>query len=254
MPVRAGSVSRQTSDLAERKPLSLPSVKANWRTAPCATGCKASDNPKLLHHVGFARKVQIGLDGRGAKHHVEAASADFRHIFRHDRVALLRHDRYFVAPPFGAHAERQKAYPQRRGDGGLRPKNGRRVRPRSHGSSRAARRRARIGRRVRAKSRRRPSPEKSDNIGAIADRRPAEIGPHAVEEGADAAASLAGFAAIGDGGMPGPIERNFLVLGADGKALGRFRSGLEPGDKLIARRDRRGIRNVARHLLQSPSR
>ncbi len=95
---------------------------------------------------------------------------------------------------------------------------------------------------------------KADDIGAIADRGPAEIGPHAVEEGADAAASLAGFAAIGDGGMPGPIERYFLVLGADGEALGRFRSGLEPGDKLIARRDRRGIRNVARHLLQSPSR
>ena len=36
---------------------------------------------------------------------------------RHDRVALLGHDRSLGERPFGAHAERKKAYPERVGDG-----------------------------------------------------------------------------------------------------------------------------------------
>ena len=71
---------------------------------------------QLGDHVLFAREIEIGLDGRGAKHHVEAARSDLRHVARHDRVAALRHDRRLGQRPFGAHAERQKAHSERLGD------------------------------------------------------------------------------------------------------------------------------------------
>ena len=79
-------------------------------------GLQREAHAHLRHHVLFAREVEIGLDGRGAEHHVEAAGSDFRHIAGHDRVAAFRHRRRLGEPPFGAHAERQKADAERLGD------------------------------------------------------------------------------------------------------------------------------------------
>ena len=71
---------------------------------------------QLGDHVGLVGKIEIGLHGRGAKHHVEPARSDLRHVARHDAVAALRHDRGFGERPFRADAEREEADPQRIGD------------------------------------------------------------------------------------------------------------------------------------------
>ena len=67
---------------------------------------------ELLHHVGFDRIVEIYLDGAGAKHHVEAETADLRHVVEHDRVAALGHDRQLGARLVRPHAEPEEAESQ----------------------------------------------------------------------------------------------------------------------------------------------
>src|SRR3546814_1404571 len=50
-------------------------------------------------HVGLAVEVEVGLDGAGAQHHVEAQRPLLRHIGAHDGVAALGHHRHVLAPP-----------------------------------------------------------------------------------------------------------------------------------------------------------
>src|SRR3546814_4712592 len=42
-------------------------------------------NAEFLHHVGLARIVEVGLDRAGSQHHVEAETADARHVIEQDR-------------------------------------------------------------------------------------------------------------------------------------------------------------------------
>ena len=73
---------------------------------------KCQAHPELLHHVGLARIVEVGLDGAGAQHHVEPHAADARHMVQHDLVAALGHDRQFGARLVGPHADAEEAEPE----------------------------------------------------------------------------------------------------------------------------------------------
>ena len=116
MPVRAASVWRQISERAERKPLSAPSVNGELANSAVIDRLQRQADAQLGDHVGFVGEIEIGLRGRGAEHHVEAARPDLGHVARHDAVAALRHDRRFGERPFRAHAEREEADPERLGD------------------------------------------------------------------------------------------------------------------------------------------
>ena len=65
--------------------------------------------PHFRDHVGFRGEIDIGLHRGGAEHHVEAELSDLGHVARHDRVALLGHDRRLVARPQRTHAKIEKA-------------------------------------------------------------------------------------------------------------------------------------------------
>src|SRR3546814_5908505 len=64
------------------------------------------------HHVGLARIVEVGLDRAGSQHHVEAETADARHVIEHDLVAPLGHDRQFGARLVGPHADAEETEPE----------------------------------------------------------------------------------------------------------------------------------------------
>ena len=59
---------------------------------------------QFFDHVHFRLVVQIHLHRRSAEHHVETERADLGHVARHDRIALLRHDRHGRARPFRLHS------------------------------------------------------------------------------------------------------------------------------------------------------
>ncbi len=61
------------------------------------------------HHVGFRGKIQVHLHGAGAQHHVQPARAHLGHVFAHDLVAALGHERHVRPPRDGVEAERRKA-------------------------------------------------------------------------------------------------------------------------------------------------
>ena len=115
MPVRAVSVWRQISERADKKPLSLPSVNGELANKAVDRRLQRQAHAHFPDHVLFARKVEVGLHRRCAKHHVEAAGSDFRHIASHDRIAAFWHDRRFCQRPFWAHAKGEKADPERLG-------------------------------------------------------------------------------------------------------------------------------------------
>ncbi len=75
-------------------------------------GLQCQRGAELHHHVGLGLKVQIGLDGRGAQHHVQAQPALLGHIGAHNVVAALGHDRDFLARPQGVEADAQEAQVQ----------------------------------------------------------------------------------------------------------------------------------------------
>src|SRR4029077_19428369 len=85
--------------------------------------------------------------------------------------------------------------------------------------------------------------EEPDDVAVFDDRLPAEQMLHAVEQRADAAASV-----IGNRRMTFEHEGEFLVLGADAE----FRPGLaavrEPRDEIVARFDRRHVDLVTCHF------
>ena len=157
MPVRAGSVWRQISERADRSPLSLPSVNGELAKSAVIDRLQREADAHLGDHVRFAREIEIGLHGRGAKHHVEAARSDLRHIARHDRVAALRHRRRLrqasISGSCRASESRCRAARRRRG----KRRDADRALRRSRARRRAARRRVRTVRPARAKSRRRRS-------------------------------------------------------------------------------------------------
>ena len=64
---------------------------------------------EFLRHVGFARIVEIHLDGAGAQHHVEAQIAHLGHVPHHDVVAPLGHHRQFFTRLVGPHAQTEEA-------------------------------------------------------------------------------------------------------------------------------------------------
>jgi hypothetical protein len=68
--------------------------------------------PELADHVRLARIIEIGLDGAGAQHHVEAERADARHVPQHDLVPALGHDRQVGAGLVRPEAQAEKAHAQ----------------------------------------------------------------------------------------------------------------------------------------------
>src|SRR3546814_1187530 len=66
---------------------------------------KGETDAELLGHVGFGAIVEIGLDGAGSEHHVEAEIADLGHVAQHDLVAALGHDGEVGAGLVRPHAE-----------------------------------------------------------------------------------------------------------------------------------------------------
>ena len=113
--MRAGSVWRQISERADNESIELAVGERRIGEQGGDRRLQRQAHAHFGHHVPFAHEVEIGLDGRGAKHHVEAAGSDFRHIAGHDRVAALRHRRRLGKRPFGAHAQGQKADAERLG-------------------------------------------------------------------------------------------------------------------------------------------
>ncbi len=71
-------------------------------------GLKAISDTHLPRHVRLGAEIQIDLYSGGSEHHIQTMSADLGHIAAHDRVALLGHPRYIVAPPFGLKADTKK--------------------------------------------------------------------------------------------------------------------------------------------------
>ena len=157
MPVRAASVWRQISERAESSPLSLPSVKGELANERGDRRLQRQADAHLGDHVLFAHEIEIGLDGRGAKHHVEAAGPDFRHVAGHDLVAAFRHrPASRPATIWGSCRAPESRSPAARRRS-ARPQDGDRVRRRSRARRRAARPRVRTVRPARAKWRRRRS-------------------------------------------------------------------------------------------------
>ena len=204
MPVRAGSVWRQISERSERRPFGLPSVKGELAKSAVIAGCSASPTRIFATMSASSAEIEIGLNGRGAKHHVESARSDPGHVALHDAVAALRHDRRLGKRPLRAHAERQKADAQR----ARRPRGnardgvellGRVVRgvERRAGqfelSAGLQRNRGAAGR-----------VEEPDQMAAVLDPLPAEPRVHALEQRADPP-----FALIGHGRQVGAIEGIF---------------------------------------------
>ena len=70
---------------------------------------------------------------------------------------------------------------------------------------------------------------KADQVLAVLNAVPAEMGAHAFEERPDPS-----LAPIRDGRMIGAIERDFLVFRADPEWARRLASRLEPGDERVA--------------------
>ena len=248
MPVRAASVWRQISERAESSPFGLPSVNGELANSAVITGCSARPTRSLATMSASLDEIEIGLDGRGAKHHVEAAGSDFRHVVGHDRVAALRHHRRFGQRPFRAHAEREKADPQRLGDGARDRKMAIKL----------------VGGRVRVVERRAGKLELSaglerngaaavrvveaDQMAAVFDAVPAEPLAHAFEQRPNAAC-----AAVGDRRMVGAVEGDLFVLGADPERARRLAPRFEPRDQGVARLHNLTIDDVASHAGAHPS-
>ena len=117
MPVRAASVCRQISERADRRPFNRAVGERRIGEQRGDDRLKRQADAQLGDHVGLVGKIEVGLHGRGAKHHVEPARPHPRHVARHDAVAALGHHRGLGERPFRADAEGEEADPQRIGDG-----------------------------------------------------------------------------------------------------------------------------------------
>ena len=109
MPVRAGSVSCQMRARHDCQPFGLPSKNGELAKSAVATGCSASADAELLHHVGFGGEVEVHLHGAGPVHHLRAVAADLPHVAGHQRVAALGHHRHLVVGPVRRRAEADEA-------------------------------------------------------------------------------------------------------------------------------------------------
>uniref|UniRef100_A0A0N4ZIQ9 HTH araC/xylS-type domain-containing protein n=1 Tax=Parastrongyloides trichosuri TaxID=131310 RepID=A0A0N4ZIQ9_PARTI len=72
-------------------------------------GLQRQRRAELHHHVGFGIEVEVGLNGAGAQHHVQAQPALPGHIGAHDVIAALGHDGDVLAPPQGVETQPQEA-------------------------------------------------------------------------------------------------------------------------------------------------
>src|SRR3546814_6715695 len=91
---------------------------SDWDSDVCSSDLgggerlKGETDAELLGHVGFGAIVEIGLDGAGSEHHVEAEIADLGHVAQHDLVAALGHDGEVGAGLVRPHAEAKETEPQ----------------------------------------------------------------------------------------------------------------------------------------------
>ena len=202
---------------------------------------------QLRNHIGLARKIEIGLHGRRAEHHVHAHRTDAGHVVRHDRITLLRHDGRLPARPERRHAEIEKADSQVAGD--------RRhvvevadelvVRLMNGGERRA-------GQFELAAGLERDGPpadlvEEADKIATILDRRPAGPGLQPLQKSLDAATTSRPREGYGIDAVE--IEGNLLVLGADPEVRRLLDPGFDPRHQFVARPDRGLIAHIARHSI-----
>ena len=242
MPVRLRSVSSQIEGAVGEEAVGLAVEEGRIGEERGGDRLERQADAHLLHHVGFAREVEIGLDGAGPIHHVEAAAADLRHVAGHDGVARFRHHRRLGERPFRA----------RRPSRGSRGRAGRAfahlgemggdlaagVVDRAHGRAGELELAAGLERDGAAADR----VGEADDVALVEDRMPAEEEFHGLEQPLDAARAV-----IGDRRQIIDAEAEFLVLGADPPAIRRLAALFDRRDKLVARFDRRRIGSVAGH-------
>ena len=87
---------------------------------------------------------------------------------------------------------------------------------------------------------------KADDLTVLEDRRRAGFGLHPFEEGPNAV--MSGATEIRNRGVVHLVEGEFFVLGPDPELIRRFGARFEPSYEPVARRDGRGIQNVAGHI------
>ena len=208
MPVRSGSVSCQIRARQDCQPFTLPSKNGELAKSAVATGCSASADPELLHHVRLGGEVEVHLHGAGPVHHLRAVAADLPHVARHQRVAALRHHRHLACGPLRRRAEADEAGADLVGDrlhlaqmlvhlvAGLVDGPERRAGE----LELAARLEADVGAVL----------LQPDQLARLLDRRPAEAVAQPREHGVDRAVAL-----VGQRQVVGEAVAELLVLGAD---------------------------------------
>ena len=199
-------------------------------------GLQRQRGAELHHHVGLAVEVEVGLNGAGAQHHVEAQLALLGHIGAHDVIAALGHDGDVLAPPQGVEAQPQEAEIQLVRDlldlhqvlAGL-------VADVVNVLQRGARQfelSARLQADRGAEALGVPALQ-GDDVVALQHRRPAEA-RQPVQHGLDAAGTVIGRAAQGRF-----VEAELLVLGADAPLIAGLFALRHGVDQLVSGKGRR---------------
>ena len=199
-------------------------------------------HPELGDHVHFIAVVEVGLDGRGAVHHVEAPRPDLGHVALHDAVAALRHGRRLGQRPFRAHAERKGGNPRGPRDRPAHVEMAFKLGRCFVGRIERGARQFELSARLQRNRRRARRVIEADQTAGILEPLPAEFCVDLLEQSADPR-----FAFIEHGGAVGAIEQDLLVLGADPERAGGLASRLEPGGERVARFDNFPIDDVASH-------
>ncbi len=231
-------------------PLSLPFGEGRIGEQGGHDGLQRKRHAKLLHHVGLARIVEVDLHGRGPEHHVEAASAHFRHVIGHDPVTPLGHDRGFRKAPFGTSTEAEEPDVERLGNP---------LQMRQMPIKFIARLVHRVERRARKlelaaglEGNRTPGTivRKSDQVAVVLDRFPARALLQAFQQSPDPASSRS-RPFIRHGGQVGAEKGELLVLCSDPGGIAGLAALLEPSRQFVTRFDGRGVRCVASHAVRS---
>ncbi|MNN33521.1 hypothetical protein D3C81_1472830 [compost metagenome] len=191
---------------------------------------------ELHDHVGFGIEVEVGLDGAGAQHHVEAQRALLGHIGAHDAVAALGHDRHVLAPPQGIETGAEEAEVQLVRDllvlhqvlAGFRTDVVDGLQRRARQLELAARLQTDRGGEALG-----VFALQGDDVAGFLHRRPAKA-LQAGQHGQDAVLALIGGATQG-----GLVEAELLVFGADAPLVGRLLALRHGVDQLLFRKRRR---------------
>ena len=198
-------------------------------------GLQRQTYPELFDHVRFGLVVEVGLDGAGAQHHVEAEPAFLRHVVAHDPVTGLGHERDLVAPPERRETEPEHAEPELVANfAHLAQVLVQLVAGLVHGLQRRS---AQLELPARLKRDRTSGIVGEGNgIAVFDDRLPAEAG-HLAQNGGDPVGSI-----IRHSAQIRATKDELLVLGTDPPRRGRLAAGFEIFEELPLVGDRRSRR------------